>query len=338
MSAHELDNRLMHSVGYRLIVPVVFCAVLGAAQAHAQDVAEAARQARERKAAQQNSSHHIYTDDDLQHAKILTPDDRSRALAANGVPAAPQKPEAQPQRAEQPAQAPSLGEVARAYRQEKAARHAAEIAKENGRSHYPMDLPAATLAAPRPEVAPVNGSLRGDELLARRPLPIAPVASGALRVSPFAPRRAVAPAVPRMNPPLASMVHSLRRETVQPGDSWWRLARRYLGDGSRWAELVRVNPGLDANPNFLRSGTPVFVPETLRVGKAPPGPLLVVRQGDTLWSLAREHLGSGAAWPLLAAANPEITKFSQLQIGSKLRLPATPEPPSSRKAIAAARN
>jgi nucleoid-associated protein YgaU len=328
----------MHSVGYRLIVPVVFCAVLGAAQAHAQDVAQAARQARERKAAQQNSSHHIYTDDDLQHAKILTPDDRSRALAANGVPAAPQKPEAQPQQAEQSAQAPSLGEVARAYRQEKAAPHADDIAKENERSRYPMDLPVATLAAPRPEVAPVNGSLRNDELLARRALPIAQVAGSAMRVSPFAPRRAVAPTVPQMNPPLASMVHSLRRETVQPGDSWWRLARRYLGDGSRWAELVRVNPGLDGNPNFLRSGTLVFVPETLRTGKAPPGPLLVVRQGDTLWSLAREHLGSGNAWPQLAAANPEITKFHQLQIGCKLWLPAAPEPSSSHKPIAAARN
>ncbi len=328
----------MHSVGYRLMVPVVFCAVLGAAQAHAQDVAEAARQARERKAAQQNSSHHIYTDDDLQHVKILTPDDRSRALAANGVLFSPQKPEAQPQQAEQSAQTPSLGEVARAYRQEKAARHAEQIAKENGRSHYPMDLPATTLATPKPEVAPVSGSLRGDELLARRPLPVAPVVGGAMRISPFAPRRTVAPAAPQTNLPLASMVHSLRRETVQPGDSWWRLARRYLGDGSRWAELLRVNPGLDANPNFLPSGTLVFVPETLQSRKAPPGPLLVVRQGDTLWSLAREHLGSGHAWPQLAAANPQITQFHQLQIGTKLRLPAVPEPPSSRKVVAAARN
>ena len=331
----------MHSVCYRLIVPVLFCAILGAAQARAQDVAEAARQARERKTAQANSPHHVYTDDELRRAKILTPDDKSRALAAGNVPAAPQKQETpQPQPAEQSAQAPvqSLGEVARAYRQEKAARHAEQLAKETGRSHYPMDLPAATLAAPKPEVGPVVGSLRGDELLARRPLPIAPVAGGNLRVSPFVPRRAVAPSVPSFAPPLASMVHLLRREKVQPGDSWWKLARRYLGDGARWAELVRVNPGHDANPNQLRSGVFVFVPEAQRTGKEPRGPDLVVRPGDTLWSLAREHLGSGTAWPQLAAANPEITQFHQLQIGTRLRLPAAPEPPSSRKAIAAARN
>jgi nucleoid-associated protein YgaU len=341
MSAHELDNRLMHSVCYRLIVPVLCCAVLGAAQAHAQDVAEAARQARERKAAQENSPHHVYTDDELQRAKILTPDDRSRAIAARTAPAELQKQETtQPQQAEQSAQAPtpSLGEVARAYRQEKAARHAEQLAKETGRSHYPMELPAATLAAPKPEVGPVAGSLRRDELLAGRPLPVAPVAGGNLRVSPFVPRRAVVPTVPSLAPPLASMVHLLRREKVQPGDSWWKLARRYLGDGSRWAELVRVNPGLDANPNQLRSGIFVFVPESLRTGKAPSGPDLVVRQGDTLWSLAREHLGSGNAWPQLAAANPEITQFHQLQIGTRLRLPAAPAPPSSRKAFATARN
>ena len=265
----------MHSVCYRLIVPVLCCAVLGAAQAHAQDVAEAARQARERKAAQENSPHHVYTDDELQRAKILTPDDRSRAIAARTAPAELQKQETtQPQQAEQSAQAPtpSLGEVARAYRQEKAARHAEQLAKETGRSHYPMELPAATLAAPKPEVGPVAGSLRRDELLAGRPLPVAPVAGGNLRVSPFVPRRAVVPTVPSLAPPLASMVHLLRREKVQPGDSWWKLARRYLGDGSRWAELVRVNPGLDANPNQLRSGIFVFVPESLRTGKAPSGP------------------------------------------------------------------
>ncbi len=329
----------MHSVCYRLIVPVLCCAVLGAAQAHAQDVAEAARQARERKAAKENPSQHVYTDDEMRRAKILTPDDNSRAVAAGNVPAAPQEQETtQPQQAEQSAHAPSLGEVARAYRQEKAARHAEQLAKETGRSHYPMELPTATLATSKPEVGPVVGSLRSDELLARRPLPVAPVAGGNLRVSPFTPRRAVAPTVPSLTSPLAPMVHLLRREKVQPGDSWWKLARRYLGDGARWAELVRLNPGQDANPNQLRSGILVFVPEALRTGKEPPGPDLVVRPGDTLWSLAREHLGSGGAWPQLAAANPEITQFHQLQIGTRLRLLAAPAPPSSRKVVAAARN
>jgi proteasome lid subunit RPN8/RPN11 len=29
---------------------------------------------------------------------------------------------------------------------------------------------------------------------------------------------------------------------VQPGDSWWLLAERYLGDGMRYSELIRANP------------------------------------------------------------------------------------------------
>jgi nucleoid-associated protein YgaU len=47
-----------------------------------------------------------------------------------------------------------------------------------------------------------------------------------------------------------------------------------------------------------------------------------VQKGDTLWSLAREQLGCGAAWPQLASANPEIRKLNRLQIGTKVKIPA----------------
>ena len=324
MSADESEKRIFPSPRRATALAVLFLAALGAAPLRAQDVAEAARQARERKASQQNSQHHVYTDEDLKHAKILTPEDASRAQISKNLPAPPAKQqEMGAEKKQDTPEAPSLGEVARRYRAEKEARQAAEqTAKQIQPSRYPLELPKVSLAAPSAPVGPLRGSLREDEVpLARRPLSSDAPGNTGLRVSPFLPRHAAIPGNAPAVPSLASMVAGLQRMQVQPGDSWWRLAHRYLGDGARWMELLRVNPGLSRDPRKLPSGIVVFVPQMRQARAAPPGPEITVRKGDTLWSLAREHLGSGAAWPQLAAANPEITKFNQLQIGTKLKIP-----------------
>ena len=49
---------------------------------------------------------------------------------------------------------------------------------------------------------------------------------------------------------------------------------------------------------------------------------VTVRKGDTLWGLAREHLGRGAAWKCLAEANPELGEPRKLRIGQRVMLPA----------------
>jgi nucleoid-associated protein YgaU len=336
----ELDNRPLPSLHRRIAVLALLSATLGLAPLRAQDVAEAARQERERKVAQQNAPHHVYTDDDLKRNKILTLEDASRVIAHKEIPTAPEKKETAPQLAEQAKETKpqvteqnqnteSLGEVARRYRQEKTARQAEQAAKSESPSRYPLDFPAASLAAPKPMVAPSTGSLRSDELkstprtIVPTPRTYAPVPRNNFpsRLSPFVPRDAVVPRSPAANVPLAVLAGSVHREKVLPGDSWWKLAGRYLGKGSRWAELLRVNPGLSQDPHKLIAGTLVFVPENVRPKKAPPGAQILVRKGDTLWSLAREHLGCGQSWPQLAAANPEITNFTKLQIGSKLNLP-----------------
>lgn len=310
----------------RMVAFALLCGALSAAPLRAQDVAEAARQERERKAAKQNAPHHVYTEEDLKQNKILTEDDQSRVSARKAAPPAPEKkvvePQVAEQKPEQKQETESLGEVARRYRQEKAARQAEQAAKSESPTRYPLVLPNESLAAPKAEVAPESGSLRADELKSL-PRMFAPKARNSFpsRVSPFISRDAVVPRSPAANVPLAVLADSLRREKVQPGDSWWKLASRYLGKGSRWEELVRVNPGLSRDPNQLMAGTFVFVPQRLRARASPPGVQLVVQKGDTLWSLAREHLGCGQSWPQLAAANPGITQFKKLQIGAKLNLP-----------------
>jgi nucleoid-associated protein YgaU len=98
------------------------------------------------------------------------------------------------------------------------------------------------------------------------------------------------------------------------------MARRYLGDGARWQELLSLNPGLAAHPDSLAAGSTVIVPAAAsKIVRGSP-PLITVQAGDTLWSLARIHLGRGSDWQQLAHANPQISDFLHLQVGSQLQL------------------
>jgi LysM repeat protein len=188
------------------------------------------------------------------------------------------------------------------------------------KSRYWLELPGLTLAEPKPVVQPNIGSLREDELpTAKRTSSAVPMASSHSRISPFASGN---PAGPAEVPPVGSPVvaaSSVRKEQVRSGESWWKLAQRCLGKGSRWQELWRMNPGLSRNPGWLAAGTMVVVPGLKTAQGSPPGPRIIVQAGDTLWSLAREQLGCAQSWPALAVANPQVTNYKKLQIGTKLR-------------------
>ena len=46
----------------------------------------------------------------------------------------------------------------------------------------------------------------------------------------------------------------------------------------------------------------------------------VVRQGDTLWSIANKHYGSGQRWKDIASANPGLTP-EKMRVGMAIVLP-----------------
>jgi nucleoid-associated protein YgaU len=48
----------------------------------------------------------------------------------------------------------------------------------------------------------------------------------------------------------------------------------------------------------------------------------VVKQGDTLFKIAKQHYGDGRKWPKIQKANPQIKDPGQLKIGEKLTIPA----------------
>jgi nucleoid-associated protein YgaU len=295
-----------------------------------QNVAEAERQ-QARKSQQPATPHHVYTDENLKRARILTPEDKKLAEAhrkeSPATTPAAKKPPAVDATNPPPE---SLGEVARRYRKEKAAREAEAAAVKKAPAPFRIELPSSTFAEPKPSIVPLlrppsEPSVAAPVVVATSPA--SPRRSAApSRVSPFSPRPtapAYASPAPSVNPSMLVPSREFQQLQVRPGDSLWRMARRYLGDGARWRELLTLNRDLAAHPDSLAAGSTVIVPAAAVSKNVHGSPsVITVQAGDTLWSLARLHLGRGSDWPRLAYTNPQLSDYVHLQVGSRLRLPS----------------
>jgi nucleoid-associated protein YgaU len=318
-----------------------------------QDVAEAARQERARKQAQQKKPKHVYTADDLKHQHILTPEDQAAVEARKNQPAAiPGTQEPRDANADSavasdsnaaplPSNAP-LGDVARRLRRQKESQQLQRSAQ------FPLPFSdAPVLASPKtpvqplrppvvvvkpvapPAPAPFHPFVMRSPFERPRNLPSAPAAPRTLVPSPLAPR--VLPAPPRTLrmpgiPPPPRLAPSttisgkLTMVTVKPGDSLWKFAASRLGDGHRWQELLALNPGL-RNPDLLDVGSQIVVPASLASPRAPTK--YTVRQGDTLWTIAQSHFGHGSSWSCIAQANSDLADANLIHEGQILLLPAS---------------
>jgi nucleoid-associated protein YgaU len=160
-----------------------------------------------------------------------------------------------------------------------------------------------------------------------------PVLSTLAQPNIFAKALAPVPTVRTSKPrPALSPATTATRKTVriQPGDSLWKLAQQNLGRGSRWPELVDVNPGI-ADPNKISIGAALNLPAAAtaaspRQAKTTAASTIKVRKGDTLWSLAKSNLGLASAWPCLAAANPTIANPNRIYESQELTVPRTCKP------------
>jgi len=345
------------------------------AQQDTQQITEAARQEKDRKAAQQKKETHVYTNEELKQSQILTQQDRSRVEARKNNPApTPGHPPNPSVNAEKNPAPESLGEVARRYRRQKLENsEAAEAAKRQPASRFPMDLSQPTFASPVKPVAPLVAPNSHPRQTAK-PLPrVAPSrrdpfsrqrfspslpnnrallapnfsapAKPSISFADAAPRvpavRTAAPAAapnlmfpskplparPSLAPrvaPVAPLVNNISRAKairIQPGDSLWKLARRHLGSGSRWNEILASNPTI-SDPNRLQPGAMLVVPTTELRPRVQPSSI-TIRSGDSLWKIAASQLGSGAAWPCIAQANPQLRDANLLRPGQILSIPAS---------------
>jgi LysM repeat protein len=304
------------------------CLFAGAAQCRArvpqdaaQDVAEAARQERARKEAKKTK--HVYTEEDLRRAKILTPDDEARVEARRQQQAQPAEEQAQaPIDADgQLAQLP-LGDIARRYRNAKLA------AQTPDPFHLPFDEPVfaapvftapaisvPAVAAPRPSYSAAHPTVAPSRRNAVVP-PALPNPAPLHRVDPFARRLAppAPPSVSRIAPqPNAAPViaPSSRPHFVTPAPS----PKSSASTPKLGAVEPLERPAAKANP-----ATSIARPFAIATASAM---LTVTMQpGDSLWKLAQEHLGSGSRWQELLAANPGVVDPARIAAGTEIVVPA----------------
>ena len=148
-------------------------------------------------------------------------------------------------------------------------------------------------------------------------------------VQPVAPAVTVQPAQPTRAP--SATIATQHTVSIRPGDSLWKLAQQNLGRGNRWSELLAVNPSI-ANPNQIRAGAQLNLPDVavspaVRLGaKTNTVATIKVRKGDTLWALAKSHLGRSSAWPCLAAANTSLGDPNRIYENQELLLPVSCQP------------
>lgn len=325
-----------------------------------QTVAEAARQERARKQELQKRAKHVYTEEDLKHPNILTPEDRAQIEAKrnecvqknNCSPTPAQNPPGALDANSQTPQIP-LGDVARQLRKQKELQ--ALKPKQSEPFHLPFSTPA--LASPilpersaiRPPAQPTlhtktpSGVFRRDPFAVvfvrpevRRPagpsILIQPARPTFLAkpAQPVVPVEAIRPPQPRPSLPSPAIAEQ-KTVIIQRGDSLWKLALQNLGRGNRWPELLAANPRI-ANPNQIRSGAQLYLPAAAPtprftfIGKSTSTLMIKVRRGDTLWKLAKSNLGRSSYWPCLAAANPSIAEPNRIYENQELLVPATCQP------------
>ncbi|MGC7093967.1 BTAD domain-containing putative transcriptional regulator [Amycolatopsis lurida] len=133
--------------------------------------------------------------------------------------------------------------------------------------------------------------------------------------------------------------------TVVHGDTLWDLAERHLGRGTRYHEIVRLNPALLADsPGDLEPGWTLLFPPDAVASPHPAdittasGRIVTVERTDTLSAITERELGDPDAWPAIFDLNAGRTQPDgralrhpdQLLPGWHLVLPAPAAPPPAK--------
>jgi nucleoid-associated protein YgaU len=310
---------------------IFFCA----RPSSAQDLGALARQEQARKEAQPVHSSHVYTNDDLARPKILVPEDRSQfaskqnkiklsPMPAPEIPATQASvPEiAQPEIAAAPganltganltdasATQVSLGEIARQYQKQKLAQR--------------LPAPAAVSSTVAAHVYS-NDDLARDQILT----PEDSAAYQAALEKPVefqieTPAQPEAGEVASTETPLGDLARAVYQRAKQEFDvqmasmaqvqkTWSSLARKVSRKRSDRVprgvlQVEHSKPQQRAKRQSPASQTSGFE-------------VVTIRSGDSLWKLARRHLGHGVRWRALLAANPEIRDPYQLKVGITIRV------------------
>jgi nucleoid-associated protein YgaU len=130
----------------------------------------------------------------------------------------------------------------------------------------------------------------------------------------------------------------MKQYKAQPGDTLNKMAARLMGANTKANRdaIIAANPSLKDDPNKIIAGRTYLIPASgaatpVIVEKPQPTPsngpeyIYTVKAGDSLWKIAEQQLGDGAAWAAIKELNKDVLKGGDTVIeGMKLRLPAKP--------------
>lgn len=297
------------------------CAIAAGAPLWAQDVAEVARQAQARKHQQTKHKKHVYTEEDLKRARILTREDQE-LLAAKKPDAVLPGAEASTTLDAQALEHLPLGDVARMYRAMKELNHSqtGELAE------YHLGVTDAALAYAKPEfVAPRPTAVE----LTTHNAPAAPLFPNpdlnALRLNTLLVLPTPIVPAPTPNRPAASHAVSISRTIATK--TMFAVSKPNMP--ASVARKIPVAPVL-ANPEVVSLPAAGFVAPTAQpalvapaISNASAPRSIIVKYGDSLWKLAQINLGDGHRWHELAAMNPAIVNPEHILPGTPIKIAAT---------------
>jgi nucleoid-associated protein YgaU len=310
------------------------CAIAAGAPVWAQDVAEAARQVQARKHQQTKHKKHVYTEEDLKRAQILTREDQE-LLAAKKRDALLPGADAATNLDAQALENLPLGDVARMYRAMKELNHSqtGELAE------YHLPIANAVLASAKPEFTMPKPNV--VEATPRK-APAAPVFPSTQLDTPNLNTLLVLPR-PSVPVPTPNRVSFARTSKASAVNSKFAASKpRMLVPPVHEAPIAPefANAELISTPEMglVASWPSGVAPTTQPVPAAPAisnaaGPRsIIVKYGDSLWKLAQINLGDGHRWHELAAINPSIVNPEHIVPGTPINIaatgPAAPTAPS----------
>jgi nucleoid-associated protein YgaU len=299
-----------------------------ASTSFAQSLGDIARQERERK--KDMPATHVYTNDDLAKAHILVPEDEARVMARktdtapaaqpaqvaiapaeqNSLSAAAQQsvPPAisvsQDQVAVQtysPATAASSEDVAAAISAAEAIADPGKLSPPSAvtlpRAQRKIRLSTVSLTAPAADLESSSSARTRLHVEVAQPLAV---------VKPIeAPKRKIA--IPQTKRTTVSNSESPNAVRVKRGDSLWKLAVEYFGNGQQWRAIAAMNPKI-SNPDRVRVGELVRLPSTSQLAALKTrgrSNQILVQTADRSWILARGDCGNGTAFTCIELPAPK---------------------------------
>lgn len=131
--------------------------------------------------------------------------------------------------------------------------------------------------------------------------------------------------------------------TIVSGDTLWKIADRFYGNGSLWTKIFADNADIikDANKIYVGQVILLYMVEqsgetaVLTTASAPlgdmgqlptatvDGDIYVVQTGDSLWKIAAKFYGNGRQWRKIYEANQNVLRApGMIYAGQELVIPA----------------